>query len=274
MRRSRDIAGKAKEAGIGPQLLWSAAGHLLFLLAILSLHPGNPAFPLPGVVEVLLVPAPERPAGNRSPAPIPVRREKASETGGVRPRGRTVGRAVLPPAVAGGPDAGANTPAPAAVPPPRPAEAVPAGEPAAPVPATDDPVLSPLAGRGTAEREVPPGAGADGTEDGGSGSVTGESQTSGSADAAPEAGGRSAAVLRARIQERIVYPAEAVRRGQEGEVLLRVRIGIGGVPREIRVARSSGARILDEAARRGVVRAAPLPSDPGWIEIPVRFSLR
>lgn len=255
MRRSRDIAGKAKEAGIGPQVLWSAAGHLLFLLAILSLHPGNPAFPLPGVVEVLLVPAPERPAGNRSP-------------------GRTVGRAVLPPAVAGGPDAGANTPAPAAVPPPRPAGAVPAGEPAAPVPATDDPVLSPLAGRGTAEREVPPGAGADGTVDGGGDSATGGSRVSGSADAAPEAGGRSAAVLRARIQERIVYPAEAVRRGQEGEVLLRVRIGIGGVPREIRVARSSGARILDEAARRGVVRAAPLPSDPGWIEIPVRFSLR
>lgn len=82
------------------------------------------------------------------------------------------------------------------------------------------------------------------------------------------------AVLRARIQERIVYPEEAVRRGQEGEVLLRIRIGNGGVPREIRVARSSGARILDEAARRGVARAAPLPSDPGWFEIPIRFSLR
>lgn len=82
------------------------------------------------------------------------------------------------------------------------------------------------------------------------------------------------AALRARIQERIVYPAEAVRRGQEGEVLLRIRIGSGGVPREIRVAKSSGTRILDEAARRGVVRAAPLPFIPGWFEIPVRFSLR
>jgi len=86
--------------------------------------------------------------------------------------------------------------------------------------------------------------------------------------------GGAAEVLRARIQERIVYPGEAVRRGQEGEVLLRIRIGVGGIPREVRVARSSGARILDEAARRGVRRAAPLPSEPGWFEVPVRFLLR
>jgi protein TonB len=79
--------------------------------------------------------------------------------------------------------------------------------------------------------------------------------------------------LRERIQSRIVYPEEAVRRGQEGEVLLRIRIGTGGVPREIRIARSSGARLLDEAARRGVVRAAPLPKGPGWVEVPIRFQL-
>lgn len=86
--------------------------------------------------------------------------------------------------------------------------------------------------------------------------------------------GVAAARLRAAIQSRIVYPAEAVRRGLEGEVLLRIRIGTGGSPGEIRVAKSSGARILDEAARRGVVRAAPLPSAPGWVEVPVRFLLR
>jgi protein TonB len=79
--------------------------------------------------------------------------------------------------------------------------------------------------------------------------------------------------LRERIQSRIVYPEEAVRRGEEGEVLLRIRIGTGGVPREIRIARSSGARLLDEAARRGVVRAAPLPEGPGWVEVPIRFRL-
>jgi periplasmic protein TonB len=86
--------------------------------------------------------------------------------------------------------------------------------------------------------------------------------------------GPALARLRDAIQARIVYPDEAVRRGLEGEVLLRIRIEKGGNPGEVRVARSSGVRILDEAARRGVVRAAPLPSAPGWFEVPVRFSLR
>lgn len=81
-------------------------------------------------------------------------------------------------------------------------------------------------------------------------------------------------LLRERIESRIVYPEEAIRRGQEGEVLLRIRVGEGGVPGEIRIARSSGARSLDEAARIGVARAAPLPSRPGWFEVPVRFFLR
>lgn len=86
--------------------------------------------------------------------------------------------------------------------------------------------------------------------------------------------GGGTSVLRERIQTRIVYPEEAVRRGQEGDVLLRVRIGEGGVPGEIRIARSSGVRSLDDAARRGVVRAAPLPGSIGWVEVPVRFRLR
>lgn len=85
-------------------------------------------------------------------------------------------------------------------------------------------------------------------------------------------GGMSA--LRERIQSRIVYPEEAVRRGQEGEVILRIRIVSGGVPGEIRIARSSGVRLLDDAARRGVFRAAPLPGSVGWVEVPVRFRLR
>jgi TonB family protein len=86
--------------------------------------------------------------------------------------------------------------------------------------------------------------------------------------------GRETGLLRERIQSRIVYPEEAIRRGEEGEVVLRIRVGEGGIPKEIRVARSSGARTLDEAARNGVVRAVPLPSLPGWFEVPIRFSLR
>jgi protein TonB len=90
----------------------------------------------------------------------------------------------------------------------------------------------------------------------------------------PGEGDAVRASLRGRIESRIVYPEEAVRRGQEGDVLLRIRIGRGGVPREIRIARSSGAPLLDAAARRGVVSAAPLPEGPGWVEVPVRFRLR
>lgn len=100
---------------------------------------------------------------------------------------------------------------------------------------------------------------------------------SGGGSGAASGGGRDGAEirrLRERIESRIVYPEEAIRRGQEGEVLLRIRVGEGGIPKEIRVARSSGARTLDEAARTGVARAAPLPSTAGWFEVPIRFSLR
>jgi protein TonB len=96
----------------------------------------------------------------------------------------------------------------------------------------------------------------------------------------PDAGGGAAWVgggdvrrLRDLIESRMLYPEEAVRRGQEGTVILRILVAEGGIPGEVRIARSSGARILDDAARTGVVRAAPLPSAPGWFEVPVRFIL-
>lgn len=234
MRRSGAIAGNGKEAGIGPPIVWSAAGHLLVLLAILCLPPGGQGFSLPGVVEVFLAPVRGMPAGDSSPSPMPARPGTGHRAGEDPPRARTAGAADLPPPAAVRPDAVTNAPEPV---------------------------------RG-ADRPPGPAIGGSGSGTGGGGPAA---ET---ADAAPEGAGWPLAILRERIQERIVYPAEAVRRGQEGEVLLRIRIGVGGVPREIRVAQSSGARVLDEAARRGVVRAAPLPSTPGWFEIPVRFSLR
>ena len=103
---------------------------------------------------------------------------------------------------------------------------------------------------------------------------TGTAGTAGRGDRGHPGGSPGNGQLREKIESAIVYPDEAVRRGLEGEVLLRIRIGAGGSPGDIHVAKSSGARILDEAARRGVVRAAPLPSDPGWVEVPVRFVLR
>lgn len=124
-------------------------------------------------------------------------------------------------------------------------------------------VASIRAGEGAAPKELSEGEGSRGSSDG----DAGKNEETGGGDAA------SAAILRDAIQSRIAYPDEAIRRGLEGEVLLHIRVSKGGRPGEIRVARSSGARILDEAARRGVIRAAPLPSAPGWIEVPVRFLL-
>ncbi|GAB4372690.1 MAG: hypothetical protein Kow00128_21640 [Deltaproteobacteria bacterium] len=217
-----------------------------------------------GIVEVSLVslragalrgdsPAPgmPRPLPSRRSAPAPSHPPVPRETS-AKPT-PVPSPAVSPPQASAGPEGGIALPEPS------------------PAARTEAPNRAPF-GTGTATAE-------DGSWEGGF--SRGEEQGSpGQADGIDggedggRSGGGSAAVLRARIQEKILYPEEAVRRGQEGEVLLRIRIDPGGVPREIRVARSSGVRILDEAARRGVVRAAPLPSEPGWIEVPVRFSLR
>ena len=49
------------------------------------------------------------------------------------------------------------------------------------------------------------------------------------------------------------YPAEAVRDGASGTVLLEILVGIDGRALEARVVRSSGHRALDQAARRVVL---------------------
>ena len=50
------------------------------------------------------------------------------------------------------------------------------------------------------------------------------------------------------------YPMESRRRGEQGTVLLRVLVGRDGLPVDIEVARSSGYRALDRAAREAVLR--------------------
>ncbi len=253
-------------------LLWSATGHIVVLIACVGIGAGRgPDARLLPVVEVLLV-AGEPGPGGAAPAPAP---------------------AVLPPApvAAAAPAAGsaepvsdgAQHPAPAA-PPPRAelAQVAPADAEAAAVlvrAATPAPTggagrsSAAAAARGaTAVAAIVPAP--DGG--GGGGAATAGPNPAAQGAAGDAGGGRAGAsgLLRERIQSRIVYPEEAIRRGLEGEVVLRIHIVTGGIPNEIRVARSSGAGILDAAARRGVVRAAPLPSVPGWVEVPVRFQLR
>lgn len=50
------------------------------------------------------------------------------------------------------------------------------------------------------------------------------------------------------------YPREALAAGSEGTVMLQVLVGVDGRPLEVRVHQGSGYRMLDDAARRQVLR--------------------
>lgn len=76
------------------------------------------------------------------------------------------------------------------------------------------------------------------------------------------------------------YPREALRDGLQGSVLLRVLVGVDGQPLEVSIAKSSGHRILDQAAREQVLKrwkfhAAMQHGTPvqAYGLVPVDFSL-
>ena len=247
-------------------ILGSAACHLLLLSAFLALGAGPAKGPIRGVVDVLLV----RPGGgDRVEAKRSVPHSPAGQS---RARGR--GDHPLLPAIPIAdphPLREARKTIAEEIPAPRrestPPREVDSADPAGSasensgreVPGSSDSIPSPEGRISSVSPAGSPAAGANALGF----RISGEDSEAGS----------GMSLLRKRIQSRMVYPEEAVRRGQEGEVLLRIHIGTGGIPKEIRIARSSGARLLDEAARRGVVRAAPLPEGPGWVEVPIRFRL-
>lgn len=76
-----------------------------------------------------------------------------------------------------------------------------------------------------------------------------------------------------------VYPEMARERGWEGLVLLRVKVEAAGNPAEVQIEKSSGYKILDDAAVRAVRQWRFKPASIGnasfasWVRIPVRFSL-
>ncbi|PYM61096.1 MAG: hypothetical protein DMD79_13850 [Candidatus Rokuibacteriota bacterium] len=86
--------------------------------------------------------------------------------------------------------------------------------------------------------------------------------------------------LRQRIQERLTYPAGAVRRRLEGTVEVEVLVDVDGRPERARVVGGEGAPLLQEAALRAVRDATPLPFPAGVaprrlrIRLPVVFALR
>jgi protein TonB len=75
------------------------------------------------------------------------------------------------------------------------------------------------------------------------------------------------------------YPSRARDRGEEGSVALRLLVDAEGATREIRIQRSSGNRLLDEAAIAAARRWEVEPAVIGgrravaWVEVPVRFRL-
>jgi protein TonB len=75
------------------------------------------------------------------------------------------------------------------------------------------------------------------------------------------------------------YPAMSRRLGEQGRVILRVRVTAGGGADEIQIRDSSGHARLDEAARETVRRWRFVPAKRGdtpvsaWVLIPISFRL-
>ena len=86
--------------------------------------------------------------------------------------------------------------------------------------------------------------------------------------------------LRQRIQDRLVYPWTAVRRGQQGVVELELRLGPDGRLVAVEVVAGASADTLRVAAVAAVRGSAPFPFPPGLaarplvIRLPVEFRLR
>ncbi|HTN42548.1 MAG TPA: energy transducer TonB [Nitrospiria bacterium] len=75
------------------------------------------------------------------------------------------------------------------------------------------------------------------------------------------------------------YPATARKLGIQGTVVLRVFISVEGNPAEIRVEKSSGHPVLDQAALTAVKKWRFDPAHEGeapvaaWVDVPIRFRL-
>jgi hypothetical protein len=203
-------------------LLGSATCHLLLLSAFLAMGAAPAKGPIRGVVDVFLV----RPSGgDRVEAKRSVPRSSVEQS-------RV--RADHPPS--------SGNPIAAPLPLPRPQETI-AEEVSGPpeegaLPGRVDPGDPAGSANEMQGREVFGSTDSFPASEGKTASISpaGEALPANASIGPGKPGGRSEAGsglshLRERIQSRIVYPEEAVRRGQEGEVLLRIRIGTGGVPR-------------------------------------------
>lgn len=75
------------------------------------------------------------------------------------------------------------------------------------------------------------------------------------------------------------YPAMSKRLGEQGRVVVRVRIGADGVPQQAEISKSSGFDRLDQAALATTLRWRYVPGTRGgvpqsmWFSVPINFVL-
>lgn len=74
------------------------------------------------------------------------------------------------------------------------------------------------------------------------------------------------------------YPRSAIRRGDEGDVTIRVFVGADGKVSNVELVEASGSDILDREALRMPAKAGNLPKHPsgseGIVTIPLSFQLQ
>lgn len=80
-------------------------------------------------------------------------------------------------------------------------------------------------------------------------------------------------LISAAIERAKTYPEIAIRRSFEGTVYVSFFIGAEGEPREIKVIKGSGYKILDEATMKVIKKAAPYPNINDRVEVPVTYRL-
>ncbi len=220
-------------------LALSAAAHGLLLTALLFWGVTTLEVPSPGAILVRLVASEGDRAGEREEAGAPA----AEVSGTEAPR----------PAAA---PKRAPAPAPRAVPRVRAAE----------------PSRASAARTGAAPERTVVGSGTEAAGAGGS-AVRVAGLPGGGGGAAAGERDRRIAIIQDRIQQALVYPRRARRRGIQGTVHVQFDLSESGRVRSLIVARSSQERLLDRASMETVRRAQPFPYVEGSLVVPVVFRL-
>ncbi|MEW6419511.1 MAG: energy transducer TonB [Nitrospirota bacterium] len=81
------------------------------------------------------------------------------------------------------------------------------------------------------------------------------------------------AIIRAAIEKARTYPFLARKKRIEGIVIIDFTINSKGYPQDIKIEKSSGSEILDSAAIKIIMKAAPFPAVDGEIVVPISFKL-